>query len=294
MPPWFSARFRDIIGRKPLRGAVFAVIAVLAVTTGILASTPIELADAHARTVSAPRMEPVPGPELAAERLLAEADLAGEFSFVLYDSVLDAYVLSHGADEVHLSQSTAKLLIGIGALERGVDPAVVAEMISWSDDPIANALWGVVEGPVVIEEQAEAMGLQHTAPSPDWPRWGDMRTTAADMVRIHQYVLNELPEDDRAVVIDAMIATTEKGSDGFDQTFGIPSAAGDLEWAVKQGWGCCKPDRFLVSTGTLGADHRYIAAIFGAFDETRVGETQSAAEMTAVAEALIAALPEPA
>jgi hypothetical protein len=233
----------------------------------------------------------MPGPGLAAEAILREADLAGEFSFVLYDSVEDRYLLTHRADDVHFSMSTSKIFIAIGALRRGADPAAVAEMLSLSDDLIASQLWGVVEGPVLIEEQAAAMGLEHTTPSPEWGRWGDVLISASDMVRVYEYLLAEVPEGDRAVILAALEATTDRGSDGYDQTFGIPTAADGLDWAVKQGWGCCKPDRFLVSTGTVGADHRYIVAIFGAWDETRVDEAQSAAEMNTLAAAVLERLP---
>ncbi|HEX2145239.1 MAG TPA: hypothetical protein VHG10_12090 [Glycomyces sp.] len=281
-----------LIRRKPVIGAV-AVVAVLALTAGILAST-LGGPQLHFKAAPAPSSEKVPGPAFAAQQLLDEADLTGEFSFVLYDRVEDRYLLSHDADEVHFSMSISKILIAVGALQRGADASEVAQMLSWSDDPIANGLWGVVEGPAVIEEQVEAMGLEYTEPSPEWGRWGDTWISASDMVRVYEYVLTELPESDRTVIIDALIATTEKGSDGYDQTFGIPDAAGDLDWAVKQGWGCCKPDRFLVSTGTIGSDHRYIAAIFGAFDETRIDEARSAEEMTTVAAGLIAAIPDQA
>jgi hypothetical protein len=288
MPSSLSAAVRRVgtaVHRKPFAWAVLAALAVVSLTIGTLAAIP----EPTGVILPAPTPSPEPDPEQAAADLLD--DLAGEFSFVLYDTVEDRYLLSHRPDDTHFTMSVSKILIAIGALRSGADPARVAEMISWSDDPIANELWGVVEGPVVIEELAAAMGLEHTTPSPNWGRWGDVLISASDVVRMYEYVLTELPEADRTVILRAMAETTELGSDGYDQTFGIPTAADGLDWAVKQGWGCCKPDRFLVSTGTLGADHRYIAAIFGAFDETLVGETQSAAEMTAVAEALIAALP---
>lgn len=290
MPHRFSAAFT----RKSITGAVIAVVAIVALTVGVLAAIPERHGEIHFPPAPEPSPEAEPDPALAAADFLQEAGLAGEFAFVLYDSVEERYLLSHRPDDVHNSMSVSKILIAVGALRNGADPSRVAEMISWSDDPIANELWGVVEGPVVIDELAVEMGLEHTTPSPEWGRWGDVLISASDIVRMYEFVLNELPEEERAVIVDAMAATTEFGSDGYDQTFGIPTAADGLDWAVKQGWGCCKPDRFLVSTGTVGPDHRYIAAIFGAWDETLVGEVQSAREMTAVAEFLVGAVPDPA
>jgi hypothetical protein len=296
MPPWISAaagrfgaafrRFRVAVRRKPLNWALLAVIAVVALTVGTLASIP----EPKGEIQFLPAPEPSPAveqdPELAAADIVQEAGLAGEFSFVLYDSVEDRYLLSYRPDDTHNTMSVSKILIAIGALRAGADPSQVAEMISLSDDPIANMLWGFVGAPGV-EDLAATMGLEHTTPSPEAGRWGDVQISASDVVRMYEYVFAELPEAERTVIVDAMAATTEFGSDGYDQSFGIPDAAGDLDWAVKQGWGCCKPDRFLVSTGTIGADHRYIVAIFGAFDETTIDEAQSGAEMTTVAAAVI-------
>ncbi len=285
----FARRPGAAAGRRPFTWAVLAAIAVVSLTIGILASIPEPKAQIHFPPKAPSSAEA--DPELAAATLLEEAGLAGEFSFVLYDSVEDRYLLSHRADELHNTMSVSKILIAVGALRVGADPVRVAEMISRSDDSIASELWGVVGGPAVIDDLAASMGLEHTEPSPEWGRWGDVQISASDVVRMYEHVFTELPEAERTVIVDAMAATTALGSDGYDQTFGIPDAAGDLGWAVKQGWGCCKPDRFLVSTGTVGSDHRYMIAIFGAFDETRVGEEQSAAEMTTVAAALIASIP---
>ncbi|GAA2261202.1 hypothetical protein GCM10009853_012850 [Glycomyces scopariae] len=285
MPQRFS-----VVGRKPIAVAV-AAVAVVALTFGVLAALPEPKGD----IMFAP--EPTPEaatPESLAADFVAEAGLAGEFAFVLYDTAEDRYLLSYRPDDVHYSMSVAKVLIAVGALRSGADPARVAEMISRSDDPIANELWGVVEGPAVIEELADEMGLEHTAPSPDWGRWGDVRISASDIVRMYEFLFAEVPAEERDVIVDAMAATTELGSDGYDQTFGIPTAADGLDWAVKQGWGCCKPDLFLVSTGAVGAGHRYIAAVFGAWDERRTSDEAAAAEMTAVARFLVDALPEPA
>lgn len=285
-----SSAARGVLTGRTLVWAVAAAVCAAALTVGALTMIP-----APEGTISfAPEPEPevLLSPEEAAAVLLEEAGLTGEFSFVLYDSVEDEYLLSHNPDEAKQTMSVVKILIAVGALERGADPGRVAEMISRSDDAIANDLWGMVDRTAVVEEQAAAMGLQFTTPSTDPGRWGDTLMSASDAVRMYEYVLTELPEEARAVIMDAMAQTTEFGSDGYDQTFGIPEAAAGIDWAAKQGWGCCKPDRYLLSTGTIGSDDRYIAAIFGTFDETVVDEAASGAEMTAVAAGMIAFLPE--
>lgn len=63
--------------------------------------------------------------------------------------------------------------------------------------------------------------------------WGNTHITAAGMVRLYRAVAA-----DPAVgpwLLAAMHHTDRIATDGTDQRFGIPSAAGDA--AVKQGWG---------------------------------------------------------
>lgn len=280
------------VGRR--RWLAGAAAAALALAVGVLVFGGPDAKAVSRPPTAASRFDDGLRFELAAERLLLDLDPVGEFSFVLYDSAQDRYLLSHRPDSVHFAQSIAKLLIAVSALQHEEDPAAVAEMLSTSDDWIASELWERLGGPAVVDEQAAAMGLAHTEPSQEWVRWGDTLTTAADVVRVYEYLLDELPERDRETVFAALEAMTDSGADGFDQTFGIPAAADGRDWAVKQGWGCCKPDRFLVSTGTLGPDHRYIVAVFGAWDEERVDEAAAAAEMTALAAAVVDAVPAPA
>jgi hypothetical protein len=281
--------------RKRLVTAVAALTAVLAtaITVSVSAAggpggTPASRPPVASAFDQRPRFA------IAAEDLLLEVDPEGEFSLVLYDSDQDRYLLGHRPEAVHFSQSIAKLLIAVSALQAGMDSASVTEMLSRSDDWIASELWERLGGPAVVDEQIEAMGLEHTEPAAEWVRWGDTLISAADVVLVYEHLLEELPERERAIVFAALEGMTDVGADGFDQTFGIPAAAESLPWAVKQGWGCCKPDRFLVSTGTVGPDHRYIVAIFGAWDEEQVDEAQAAAEMTAVAEAVVGFVPGPA
>ncbi|HLU28751.1 MAG TPA: hypothetical protein VKZ65_09960 [Glycomyces sp.] len=276
---------------KWLTGAVAAMVALLAIAAGVSAAGVSGTKAVSRPPTAASGFDDRPRAEIAAEALLLEVEPVGDFGFVLYDSARDGYLLSHRSDAVHFSQSIAKLLIAVSALQAGMDSAAVTEMLSRSDDWIASELWEQLDGPAVVEDQVEAMGLEHTAPAEEWVRWGDTLTSASDVVRVYEHLLEELPERERAIVFAALEGMADVGADGFDQTFDIPGAAVGRPWAVKQGWGCCKPDRFLVSTGTVGPDHRYIVAIFGAWDERQVDEAQAAAEMTALAEAVVGFIP---
>jgi hypothetical protein len=59
--------------------------------------------------------------------------------------------------------------------------------------------------------------------------------SAADVVKTYQYILTEAHPKYRDFIMDNLRQTTKCGSDGFDQSFGIPSAL-PKPWAVKQGW----------------------------------------------------------
>lgn len=287
--------FRRFIVTHPLIAAMAALaILTLSVIVGSSLATSSgtdAVVGSDAPSTSDPRAEPL-RPEVAGERLIQGLELTGEFGFVLYDSVKDRPLIAYRADQVHYSQSVVKLLIAVGALEQeGADVAAVTEMLARSDDDIASELWGQLNGPALIEQQALAMDLRYTEPSPDWGRWGDTQISASDVVRIYEFLRDESPERERQIIFDALAAIEDRGADGFDQTFGLPAAADGLDSAVNQGWGCCKPDRFLVSTGMVGADYRYSVAIFGGWDETQVDERSAADEMTALADALLDAVP---
>ena len=58
-----------------------------------------------------------------------------------------------------------------------------------------------------------------------------------------------------------------------------PDAAGDRPWAVKQGWGCCSPDRVLHTTGIVGDRQRYIVAALSSHDRPTTWE-QVTGELT--------------
>jgi hypothetical protein len=67
----------------------------------------------------------------------------------------------------------------------------------------------------------------------------------------------------------------------YPQRFGIPEGLYAERVAVKQGWMCCiGSDWMHLSTGIVGADHRYVMAI--ASDQTANADTARAAVTQAV------------
>ncbi|MEU8630596.1 hypothetical protein AB0C38_00390 [Amycolatopsis sp. NPDC048633] len=212
------------------------------------------------------------------DRLVA----GGDVSVVVFDRQAGATTVSVHADRGYTSASLVKLLIALSVLERGGPVSQVQRMLSRSDDDLASQFWSTYGGPSIVTGWAKKIGLTGTRAPADPGRWGDTRITAKDVVRIYQYVLAHAP----GAILTALRAATEVGSDGFRQYFGIPDAAGDRPWAVKQGWSCCRPTRMLHTSGLLGEDGRYIVAVLSEHPAS-VDYATASKRVTAVVSALL-------
>jgi len=176
----------------------------------------------------------------------------------VYDRATDRILVAANQDQAFPAESVVKLLIGYDALAHGTGSAArVAQMLSRSDDGIAGTLWVAGGGPKIVTRSVALMGLQHTTPPSDPARWGDTAITADDVVRIYKF----LESAGQQAVITPLYHAPALAADGFDQSFGIPTAVGAGQWWVKQGWGCCRPDRVLHTTGLVGTGQRYVVAI---------------------------------
>ncbi len=240
-------------------GAVGAVV-VTAGHSSAAAPQPIAVTEIAATTsatptaktepTSAPKTEPKPTPAKAAvdAATLDEIVRDGTVSAVVFDRDSGKTTVSVRPDRGYTSASVVKLLIALSVLERGGPVADVQRMLSRSDDDLASQFWSSYGGPAIVTRWATKLGLTGTRAPADPGRWGDTRITAADVVKVYQYLL------DRKVttVLRALGGATERGSDGFRQYFGIPDAAKGQEWLVKQGWSCCRPTRTLHTTGVVG------------------------------------------
>lgn len=198
------------------------------------------------------------------------------------------------------SASIVKLLIVLDYLwNRGptysIPPADrnrLDPMLRRSDDGAASYYWDRLGRAAIINRMVSRLSLANTAPPPPaYPSfWGYTAMSAADTVKIYQYLLDTAPSPVRDYVMGNLRQATRCGTDGFDQYFGIPSAY-DQSFAVKQGWsgfaisgGCAgtqaspeddsgtsraQPNatvdlvsEALHTTGTVGAGDRSIIAVF--------------------------------
>ncbi|WP_211767307.1 hypothetical protein [Kutzneria sp. CA-103260] len=213
----------------------------------------------------------------AAQQAAPQATLGIE----VYDRTADATLLASGQDRPFPAESVVKLLIALDALNHHRTTATkITEMLARSDDSIADTLWSAGGGPKIVTTLAAQLHLRHTSPPPDAGRWGDTTTTADDVVRIYRY----LESSDQQTIIKALHHVPATAADGFDQSFGIPSA-GAAEWWVKQGWGCCRPDRVLHTTGLVGSGQRYVVVVLSSAPSSG-NAADAAAAITAATRAL--------
>lgn len=165
--------------------------------------------------------------------------------------------------------SVVKLLIALDVLDHN-DWALPSEgtqqeltrMISYSDDEIANDLWGTYGGPTIVTRMADVIGLHTTTPpSSDPGEWGDTLTSPGDLVTLYRYITEKLPADDSTLLVNAMGNTPQTAADGTNQYFGIPRGLPSSTWAIKQGWGMSGSRAVINTTGVLGTDDRYVVVV---------------------------------
>ena len=207
----------------------------------------------------------------------------------VFDRETGQFVQQRDADHRFRSASVVKLLIALDFLwDRGPEYDVPEEdrarlevMLRSSDDDAASYYWDQRDGAALVERMVGRLGLTHTAgpPATHPGFWGYVAITAADTVRIYRYLLDEAPRPVREFVMGHLHQATRNGTDGFDQYFGIPSVFAP-DFSIKQGWSGfqgssgyrsdkAKPESIvdlvseaLHTTGTVGADDRFIIAIY--------------------------------
>ncbi|MGW4483880.1 hypothetical protein ACWEOE_08560 [Amycolatopsis sp. NPDC004368] len=184
----------------------------------------------------------------------------GHVSVVVYDRTKNTTVLSLNANRTYTSASLVKLLIAMAALKNGSPAGIVEEMLSRSDDTVASTLWVANGETEIVTDAIRTMGLTGTSPPASAGRWGDTEITAGDITKIYQYLMDKAPEPTRTTILTGLRGATQFGADGFRQYFGIPDALGPGNFAVKQGWSCCRPTRMLHTSGLVFKD-RYIVTV---------------------------------
>jgi hypothetical protein len=214
-----------------------------------------------------------------------------QLATAVYDLRDNKFVSGSNDTKPFAAESLTKLLIATdlataGKLTAANQPKVQL-MLSTSDDQTANQFWTSDGGPQIVTRAVRSMGLKETVPPKDPGRWGDTTTTAADVVRIYQYI-TKMPAADRDVLL-ADLTATPRAADGTDQDFGITAAVPDGQWWVKQAWACCRPAWDVHTTGLVGAERRYVVVALS--QQPVAGGFGGATKvMTTVAKNLVASL----
>ncbi|MEU3646375.1 hypothetical protein AB0E59_23550 [Lentzea sp. NPDC034063] len=154
-------------------------------------------------------------------------------SYAVYDRITHTLT---GRD-VHKpirSASLVKILIAIEQLEtRGDDPRI-EPMLRVSDDNAASELWVENGWDQLVVRTAERLKLKDTRPPENRGKWGYTAVSAYDVVKIYRYLLEDAKPKVRHTIMGHLQRAEKCAADGFDQSFGLPSAT----WrpAFKQGW----------------------------------------------------------
>ncbi|MEU4249360.1 hypothetical protein AB0F15_18305 [Amycolatopsis sp. NPDC026612] len=150
-----------------------------------------------------------------------------------------------GSDEhkQYRSASLVKLFIALDYLEShgpdyeipADDLALLEPMLRSSNDDAASTLWVRDGWEEIVKRMVTKLGLTDTAPPASRGKWGYTAISAADIAKTYQYILHDADPKYRDFIMSNLAQSTKCGSDGFDQSFGLPSAIPGPK-AVKQGW----------------------------------------------------------
>ncbi|MEV0612318.1 hypothetical protein AB0I81_03270 [Nonomuraea sp. NPDC050404] len=163
-------------------------------------------------------------------------------AWVVFDRQAGKIVATKNAHRKYRSASVVKILIAIDYLERrksvpAADAKLLKVMLRSSDDDAASTFWDRLGKGQLIVRQARRLGLSDTTPPPASKPgfWGYTSLSAYDIVRTYRYLLDKADARVRDLILGHLRLSTPCGTDGFDQTFGIPDGV-PRPWAVKQGW----------------------------------------------------------
>ncbi|MFG1705682.1 hypothetical protein ACFLIM_21045 [Nonomuraea sp. M3C6] len=163
-------------------------------------------------------------------------------AWVVFDRQAGKFVATRNAHRKYRSASVVKILIAIDYLERrksvpAADAKLLRIMLRSSDDDAASTFWDRGGKGQIIVRTARKLGLSDTTPPPAAKPgfWGYTSLSAYDVVRTYRYLLDRADAKVRDTILGHLRRSTPCGTDGFDQTFGIPDGV-PRPWAVKQGW----------------------------------------------------------
>ena len=305
--------------RATLRPALGTLL-VLAAAVPLLVTDSGPLAQAVANASAAPPTEVVPVPDDApiptpepppVRRGLAQAAVNAaqerassttELGVAVFDRSTGELAVGDRGHEQFYTASLSKLIVIVDVLDRrrtaGLqvtddDLKLIARALGPSDDSAMSALWEKFDGAGAPARVSAKLGLEGTTAPRRFGQWGEVEVTPADYATLWKYVLDDMPDDDRALLISDMKAAPSTAKDGFDQAFGLlaPEIRGDGSGAVaKQAWMCCfSGEYYLHTAGAVEPAERFVVVMLTRQPRTN-GWPSARAEQTGIATKAVAAL----
>lgn len=267
-----------------------------------VAPPPITTAPEAAPSITpAPEPAPVPVPPPApppdyAAAMLEAAQGAVPKGITFGMAVLDLRTgqLATSGTPQFFSASLSKLMLVVDMLDRDVplsdsDRRLITRALSISDDNAMNALWTKFDGYNAMTRVANSLGMAGTETTSDRSQWGEVKISPAGYARLYQHIMNEMTDDDEAVIVTSLNAATPSAADGFNQYFGL--LGNSLKAFAKQGWMYYGSRLYLHSAGVVmnGADH-YVVVLMSA---QPASSGAARANLSAIALAVQRGLPPP-
>lgn len=272
----------SIPARSPLLRWLWIAAGLLAAAIVLVTLAPRALAVTHTQvnndrpsitttTTPAPSAARTPAVVPAAQHPVSATAIAQQMQSAIQNAspgttvgidVVDTYtgatLASLNAGQQFYTASVVKLLIALDTMQgQGWNPSPdtagqISQMLSLSDDDIADALWDDGGNDAIIARQVSKIGLSGTTAPGDIGEWGETLTTPKDVVSIFHYISTSIPAPARDLIINALHNTAHTAADGTDQYFGIPDGLSGRAWAIKQGWMDLDSSTTLDTTGLVG------------------------------------------
>jgi hypothetical protein len=252
-----------------LTGSLATMDEILGASGPLASTTPILVAPAPPTTIAPPTAPPAPPVDLAAAVAAGESaaeSRPGVVGIAVADRTTGQLARGTEGTETFNTASLAKLLLAVDMVdrqERGTltlgdrDRRLLRSALNTSNDEAMNALWSAYDGPRAITRVADRVGMVDTTTPDDPTQWGEVQTSARDMVTLMRHVRDDLPPADRDLLIGDMSRSPNVAADGFDQGYGLLDGSGS---PVKQGWLCCISSRADLHTVGI-VDDRFVIAV---------------------------------
>ncbi|MEU4672761.1 hypothetical protein AB0F91_33550 [Amycolatopsis sp. NPDC023774] len=213
---------------------------------------------------------PLPDPSAVADDVVDAVTAASrgtKVGLAVYDTKTGKTLALSDAETPYYTASVVKLLIALDSLyddgtwqvPAGDTADELTDMISGSNDAIADKLWEADGGTAIVGRMADLIGLSHTLEPTDPGQWGMTKMSPDDVVSTYRYLTDTVPDTTAQPLLTAMADARQPADDGYPQYFGIPDGMAGATWEIKQGWMILRSALVLNTTGIV--DSRYVVVL---------------------------------